>query len=609
VTDDAHPRPDDADSAQRAGAAQRSAPDANEESASTPVTSRRGFLRAGGLGLAGLVVGGAAGVAAGAAIGHSRGLEEGRDEFVAENVDRVPGFEHIVVLMGENRSFDNMLGWLYTRDTLPRGASFEGLAFGSYSNTAPDGRVVPAHVYAGETDTVMGRPNPDPGEEFPHVNTQLFGTVDPAGNAKLYAEQMEHPFNAPSAGEKPTMGGFVKDYHINYERLFHGASPDAAQGDQIMGGFSPEMLPVLSTLAREFAVFDHWHAAVPSQTYCNRSFFHASTSHGFVTNKGGGGYDKWLSAEPAPTIFNRLEDAGRTWRVYFDELQLISMTGMIHTPVLEQYWRTERFATMDQFYKDAREGTLPDYAFIEPRMVYNHNDFHPPFGSLHESTVDGELVANSAISDVRAGEALVNSVYTAIKASDTAKGSNALNTLLLITFDEHGGTYDHVPPPAATPPHAGAPAGEMGFTFDRLGVRVPAIAISAYTRAGTVVNEPMHHGSVIATLTRQHGLVPLTARDAAANTLDHVVNLERPRDPRTWPTPTPQYLPPNPQADAPHPGNAHKDKPLSPPGSGLVGLLLARYGTPAEQARGAETYADAYEALHKYGEGLFGVQR
>ncbi len=68
-----------------------------------------------------------------------------------------------------------------------------------------------------------------------------------------------------------------------------------------MGGFSPEQLPVLSTLAREFAVFDAWFAAVPSQTYCNRSFFHASTSHGFVTNQDGGGYDKWLDAPPAPT--------------------------------------------------------------------------------------------------------------------------------------------------------------------------------------------------------------------------------------------------------------------------------------------------------------------
>lgn len=119
----------------------------------------------------------------------------------------------------------------------------------------------------------MGKPNPDPGEEFPHVNTQLFGTIAPASNADLYAEDMDAPYNAPPAGTAPTMGGFVKDYHVNFERLHKGTAPTPEEGDQIMGGFSPEMLPVLSTLAREFAVFDHWFAAVPSQTYCNRSFF------------------------------------------------------------------------------------------------------------------------------------------------------------------------------------------------------------------------------------------------------------------------------------------------------------------------------------------------
>lgn len=93
-----------------------------------------------------------------------------------------------------------------------------------------------------------------------------------------------------------------------------------------------------------------------------------------------------------------------------------------------------------------------------------------------------------------------------------------------------------------------------------------------------------------------------------ANTLHSVVNLTQPRDPSTWPTPTPQYLPPNPQANAPHPGHAHKDKPLSPPGRGLVGLLLARYGSADEKEDEAATFGDAYNALHKYGEGLFGKE-
>ncbi|MFD4420199.1 alkaline phosphatase family protein [Agromyces sp. NPDC058484] len=561
-------------------------------------------MRIGGAAAAGAVVGGGIGAAVGAAVGHSAGVAEGADDFVALPPRAKAGFDHLVVVMAENRSFDNLLGWLYAPDDLPNGAQFDGLAFGDYANAAPDGTLIPAHVYdEGTTDEIMGRPNPDPGEEYPHVNTQLFGTVDPPTNAELFVEHMQAPYNAPPPNTEATMSGFVTDYIVNFERLKKGTAPTPEEYRQIMGSFSPEMLPVLSTLAKNFAVYDHWHCAVPSQTFCNRSFFHASTSHGFVTNKHGGGYDKWLDAEASPTIFNRLEEAGLTWRVYYDDLQLVSFTGVLHAPVLQKYWRTERFATMQQFYDDVRTGNLPGYAFIEPRMTYNHNDFHPPFGKLRESDVDGMEVVDSAVSDVRAGEALIHDIYEAIRRSASPDGSNALNTMLLLTFDEHGGTYDHVPPPPATPPHAES-TGEMGFEFDRLGCRVPAIAVSAYTQAGTVINDEMHHGSVIATLSRLHGLKPLTRRDAGANDMFNAVNLTRPRQPITWPHTTPQFLPPNPQASAPHPAHAHRDKPLSPPARGLLGLLLARFGRADDPE--PQTYAEAYELLHELGIGLFG---
>lgn len=579
--------------------------DARPGDASTGGSSRRDFLKIGGLTTAGFVVGGAVGAAAGASIGHTVGYREGSIDFGAVPARHEPGFDHVVVLMGENRSFDNMLGWLYTPENIPEGETFDGLAFGEYSNPSPTGERIPAHVYTGPTDELMGRPNPDPGEEFPHVNTQLFGTVLPAANATAQTGQMDAPYNAPPAGTDATMEGFVQDYWNNFERLRQGKKPDAAEVRHIMGGFSPEQLPVLSTLAREFAVFDAWFAAVPSQTYCNRSFFHASTSHGYVTNKHGGGYDKWLDADKTPTIFNRLEEAGISWKVYFDEMQLVSLTGVMHAPVLEQYWRTEHFAHMSQFYEDARTGNLPAYSFIEPRMVYNHNDFHPPFGVYKSNDVDGTLVIDSAVSDVRAGEKLVASVYSAIKLSATPGGSNAMNTMLLITFDEHGGTYDHVPPPSATPPVADEPVGEMGFSFDRLGVRVPAIAVSAYTRAGTIIHDEMHHGAMIATMTRLHGLRPLTRRDENARDVFSIVNLTEPRQPHTWPVAHPMYVPPNPHEDEQIDlkSGAHKDKPLSPPGRGLLGLLLARYG--AEGDHEPNTYQEAYEVLRKHGLGLF----
>ena len=177
----------------------------------TSGTSRRDFLRFGGAAAAGAVVGGGIGAAAGAAIGHQMGFDEGLDDFVPLTPRQQAGFDHLVVLMGENRSFDNLLGYLYTPDDLPDGETYEGLAFGDYSNTSPDGTVVPAHVYEGPTDDIMGRPNPDPGEEFPHVNTQIFDTVDPVSNAELFVENMKPPYNTPPSTVDATMSGFVRD--------------------------------------------------------------------------------------------------------------------------------------------------------------------------------------------------------------------------------------------------------------------------------------------------------------------------------------------------------------------------------------------------------------
>ncbi len=526
------------------------------------------------------------------------------EEFNAPKPRKEPGFDHLVVLMGENRSFDNLLGYLYTPEHPPAGGQkFEGLAFGDHSNTALDGTVVPAHRYHGRTDRIMSQPDPDPGEEYPHVNTQVFGEQNPHNRGKEVAD-MTKPFNAPKRGATPTMDGFVLDYETDFEGR-RGRKPTPAERDQIMGSFDPQMLPALSTIAQEFGVFDHWFCAVPSQTFCNRSFFHASTSHGFVTNQQGGGYRKWLDAAPAPTVFNRLEEAGIGWRVYFDELQLVSFTGVLHAPVLEKFWKTERFAGMKQFHEDVKNGELPAYAFVEPRMIFDHNDFHPPVGRPESGTADGHEVEDGAYSDARAGDALVSEVYSAIRVSTSEHGSNYLNTALLITFDEHGGTYDHVAPPAARPPDDSG-AGEMGFEFDRLGCRVPSIFVSAHTERGSVFSDEMHHGSLSATLCERFGLEPLTKRDDGAPTLARAFNRKRARHLADWPQTSAPYVPPNPEG-GPHPAEAHPNRPLSPPANGLIGLLLARYGTREEQLHPPRNFAEAYEVLQRHGQGLFGA--
>ena len=564
--------------------------------------SRRNFLRTAGIGVAGLAVGGATvgGVTAGI-----RSSDPDDDElgFSPLPVRHEPGFDHVVVIMFENRSFDHMLGWLYESGQEPAGQTFDGLHQGEYSNPGPSGDTVPAHVYSGSTDRIMAQPDPDPGEFYPHVNTQLFGTIDPESNSDL-RNPLQEPWNLPKDASTPKNDGFVKDYIVN-STLSRGRAPTPEEYAVVMGGFSPAMLPVLSTLAKSFGVYDHWHAAVPSQTFCNRSFFHASTSHGFVTNVEGGGIDKWLDAPAVPTVFSRLEEAGKSWRVYYDAQQVVSLTGLLSAPSLQKYWKSN-FRSMEQFHEDAAKGKLPDYAFVEPRMVFDHNDMHPPVVRPEKDKVEPDTPEmESAFSDMRAGEQLLGEVYTSIKDGASSTGSNAMNTVLLVTFDEHGGLYDHVAPPAAVPPVKNEAPGEMGFTFDRLGLRVPTIVVSAYTRAGTVINDEMHHGSLAKTIAELHGLEPLTDRDASATPIFNAVNLKKPRQPALWPTVTPAYVPPNPEANPRSDKEKDRKRPLTPPALGLIGILLARYEPDAPVP---DNYADAYDVLVKHGFGLFGVR-
>jgi len=155
---------------------------------------------------------------------------------------------------------------------------------------------------------------------------------------------------------------------------------------------------------------------------------------------------------------------------------------------------------------------------------------HPAMDALFHG------IAVDPPSSLLGGEQLLARIYDAIRTSSSPVGSNARNTLLLVTFDEHGGTYDHVPPPAVAPPDPRAPAGQYGFTFTRSGVRVPAIAVSAWTPPRTVVHEEYRHTSVIATLRQRWSLgPPLTGRDAAARDLTPVLSLDSPRPPEEWP--------------------------------------------------------------------------
>ena len=419
--------------------------------------------------------------------------------------DRSHALDHIVVVLFENRSLDNVLGHLYGPGD---GKNFDGVIGKNLSNPIPawaehgaDRKVVP---YTVATD--MDSPNPDSGEEYQHTNTQLFNILSEENRFKV-AGDMTAPWNAPEAGQTPTMDGFVTDYISTFTAEM-GRQPTYEEYSQIMTGFTPDQVPVLNGLARAFGVFDHWFCEVPSQTFMNRSFWTAGTSSGLVVNFPA---KKWFTGNDAETLFERLEAHGKTWKVYVSEPMQISFTGIIHHQRLKDRLATH-FVPFAQFEADAAKGALPDFSLIEPALVIGHNDYHPA-----EGRALGHGVAFPGVdppSSILGGEAFLARIYDAYRGMQSGTGSNVWNTTLFIGWDEPGGTYDHVPPPAVPPPDPAAPAGEYGFTFDRSGYRVPAIVISPWVAEGQVFNQEHRHTSLIATLREQWNLGdPFTARE------------------------------------------------------------------------------------------------
>jgi phospholipase C len=357
-----------------------------------------------------------------------------------------PGLDqlrHIVVLMMENRSFDHMLGALKAQNP-----AIDGLT-GAESNPDTAGNKVVVQNIA----EFQSQLDPDPDHHFPAVDLQIFNG-DPA--------------------RVPNMQGFVKSY-FNQRR-------DLAHSQKIMYYFTPEKLPVLSTLATEFAVFNRWFSSIPGPTICNRAFAHYGTSFGKVA------MDLFYVNEPFKSIYNRLIDATpkHTAKLYYYD-QTSSTMEIVN---LLQH-QPELFGTYRDFLNACEKGELPDYCFIEP----NYND--------HEGD-DGEELASDQHPDhnVQAGESFIAKIYQAIKNNADLWKSTAL----LVVYDEHGGTYDHVPPPACTPDGFVAPPNDTGvgieFKFDRLGVRVPAILISPWIPKGTVIDGRIfEHASIPATVT------------------------------------------------------------------------------------------------------------
>jgi phospholipase C len=429
--------------------------------------------------------------------------------------------EHIFVLVLENRSFDHMLGfsgikgtdaatgqptridWISPTD-LSGGALARALRTDRVSEIAqrkgyhwpppPSVSVLDlltANLFDGQSyraqspgDYAM---SVDPGHEFLDVLVQLCGpgAAYPPGGA--------YPAIANS--------GFVASY---------AASGGQRDPGKIMKCYDPCQLPILNGLARDFAVCDNWHASMPGPTWPNRFFTHAASSGGLDHSPSIGDILNWDSLDgfgfENGTIFDRLNDKNLQWRIYAGD----------STPVVLALKGVNIFDINDygDFAGDLGKADYPAaYTYIEPS--YDALAGYRCGTSQHP------------LNDVTRGESLLKNVY------ETIRNSPVWNTsLLIVTWDEHGGFFDHVIPPAAVPPGDTTPTNDYnqnGFTFGQYGVRVPAVVVSPLIPANLIDHRLYDHASIPSTVEACFGLGALTQRDAHANNLTSLLSLQSPR--------------------------------------------------------------------------------
>jgi phospholipase C len=372
-------------------------------------------------------------------------------------------------------------------------------------------------IAAGKSYDARG-PQPNPGEPYEDVYSQMYDVP-----AVEFAE------TSPDVTRTPNMQGFIRNYAAQKD-----APADAAS---IMNSLTPKTVPVLSSLAHHYAVCDRWFASIPTQTFCNRSFVHAGTSSGYVNNGGGG----VVFVNDTPTIYDLLTDAGKSWKIYTGGWLLESFTLLNQKP-LWRYGPTQHFSHFKNFLRAAAQPNgLPNYSFIEP--IYFDSLVWGPHNDMHPECNPWEFYGAS---NLHRGEALLATIYEAVRNSPDWD-----STLLVVLFDEHGGCYDHVAPPGAADcqvavaPDRVIPKGEpggIGFRFDRLGPRVPAVVISAYTPPQTRLHEIFEHTSVLSTVVNCFGLPQgrLGNRQAVAADLSEAVSLPEARTDRA-PIAKPQF--------------------------------------------------------------------
>ena len=426
-----------------------------------------------------------------------------------------PQIDHIVVLMLENRSFDHMIGTLPGVEGVLDKHGHPRTDLVNYSDPAADTSTayhpkIGAQFATPKDQQTNSGEYGGPSHSFPSATQQLFGvkTVG-AGDKQASPYQGGAPATVPASNSGFVLnfiGELTRDFEKNTTTLAEQQKQAAANGQEdpvqeVMEVFTADQLPAIHTLAAEFCVCDHWHSEVPGPTEPNRLFMHAATATGLT-------YNPWqYDTLNVPTIYERIETAGRDWAMYgFDLFDSTNFDGINGKP--------QGKLPFSQFLTDASGGKLPFYTFLCPR---------------YSDATAGRANSQHAPHDVRYGDKLIADVYQAVR-----NGPGWEKTLLVVTYDEHGGYYDHVKPPTAPAPDADVSPNafmqeearkygktyltdpDYDFDFSSLGFRVPTVLVSPWIDKGGVDSTVYGHASVLRYVEDLVGAKPLTKRDAAA---------------------------------------------------------------------------------------------
>ncbi|EGR31587.1 phosphoesterase family protein, putative [Ichthyophthirius multifiliis] len=381
--------------------------------------------------------------------------------------------KNIVVLMMENRSFDHMLGWM-TKGGKFGNKNVDGLT-GQECN--PKNVYFPflGQICVDDKASEFSQYDPDHG----HQSTvqRIFGC--------LYTLNQQ-------TGDNPCKNHSTNKGDANMKGFVMSARREGKNGITEMSMQSPKNVPILTTLANEYALFDNYFSSYPGPTNPNRLFMHSGTCNGCLGN------EQTTGSFKNQTLQSVLERNGLSWRYYWENDADDWFLFINHFN--ENFNNSTKFIPMEQFYQDAEKGDLPNYTFINPSESYN--------STLNNTKSFGLMNDQHPNHSIKEGERLIKNVYEALR-----NGPLWNQTLFIITYDEHGGFYDHVSPPQDGVPNPDGIDNVDGFKFNRLGIRVPMIAVSPWIEKNTLINKPMdnqkpqnssqwEHSSIISTVLR-----------------------------------------------------------------------------------------------------------